>query len=141
MQKSTLDSVRQVTFTKISDLGNLTVFPVTPDGTIIPVKRIFTVSQVPSGQFRGNHAHRYCSQLVVCLNGTVEIELTDSVNSSKFDLNSPDFGLLIPPGIWNKLKFEDENAVLMVLCDYPYDPDDYIRDWNVFLKLKSESSL
>jgi dTDP-4-dehydrorhamnose 3,5-epimerase-like enzyme len=138
MQNTTLESVQFINFTRISELGNLTVFPVTDQGTQIPVKRIFTVSQVPPGHIRGNHAHRYCSQLVVCLNGLVEIELTDGTTFKSYDLKSPDFGILIPPGIWNKLRFEDENAVLMVLCDYLYDPADYIRNWDTFLKLKSE---
>ncbi len=140
MHQTTLQSIQHISFTKISDLGNLTVFPVSQNGTKIPVKRIFTVSQVPAGHFRGNHAHRFCSQLVVCLNGVVEIELTDGSESDTFLLNSPEYGILIPPGIWNKLKFENEHSVLMVLCDYPYDPDDYIRDWDTFISLKSVTS-
>jgi dTDP-4-dehydrorhamnose 3,5-epimerase-like enzyme len=136
MKESTINSVIKVYFQLISDNGNLTVFPLNQAAMHMPVARIFTINRVPPNQIRGDHAHKLCTQLVVCLSGHVELELTDGNQIANYILDDSGFGILIPPGIWNKLRFQDEKTVLMVLCDKLYDPDEYIRDWNTFLKLK-----
>lgn len=140
MINTKIDSIVAIQFNQIQHSGDLTVFPITKAGTQIPVKRIFTISNVPVGGFRGNHAHKYCSQLVVCLNGSIELEITDGTDKKLFTLSSAQNGILIPPGLWNKLKFLTPDSVLMVLCDELYDPDDYIRDWDEFMNIKMSNT-
>lgn len=140
MKDSTTNSVTKVYFQLISENGNLTVFPLNQAEMHMSVARIFTINHVPPNQIRGDHAHKICTQLVVCLSGRVELELTDGNQTVTYVLQDSSFGILIPPGIWNKIRFQDENTVLMVLCDKLYDPDEYIRDWATFLKLKNRSS-
>jgi dTDP-4-dehydrorhamnose 3,5-epimerase-like enzyme len=140
MINTKIDSIVTIPFSQIQNSGDLTVFPITKTGTQIPVKRIFTISNVPVGGFRGNHAHKYCSQLVVCLNGSIELEITDGTDKKLFTLSSAKNGILIPPGLWNKLKFLTPDSVLMVLCDELYDPEDYIRDWDEFMNIKMSNT-
>jgi hypothetical protein len=45
---------------------------------------------------------------------------------------------VIPPGIWAEQVYEEENSILMVLCDREYDEGDYIRDFNEFLLFKKD---
>jgi glucan phosphoethanolaminetransferase (alkaline phosphatase superfamily) len=44
--------------------------------------------------------------------------------------------LHVPAMIWASEKYETRDSVLMVLADERYDPTDYIRDWDEYLKLR-----
>ena len=97
------------------------------------IMRMFNVhSEV--NVIRGKHAHRRCSQLLICANGAIEVQCDDTIKTRKYLLNNVNCGLLIPPGIWAEQKYLKENSVLTVLCDLPFDEDDYIRDYNEFIK-------
>jgi dTDP-4-dehydrorhamnose 3,5-epimerase-like enzyme len=105
-------------------------------GSLLPfdIKRVFTViSKV--GIIRGNHAHKKCSQLLVCVSGEIEV-ITDNGNQEvAYKLSDMSQGLLIPPGIWASQKYLEQNSVLMVLCDALYDAGDYIHNYDYFKKL------
>ena len=50
----------------------------------------------------------------------------------------PDQGLFIPPTIWAAMNFIEQDTILMILCDRPYEKDDYIRDYDAFLSIRAE---
>lgn len=97
------------------------------------IRRVFTVT-ARAGDSRGDHAHKKCTQLLVCLSGVIDVACDDGNKATEYSLNNMGDGLLIPPGIWARQKYVDEGSVLMVLCDRGYEADDYIRDYNVFKK-------
>ena len=103
------------------------------EGDIIPfnVSRVFTV-RASKGSVRGEHAHRLCSQLLICTNGAVEVKCDDNRTTETYVLDKANFGLFIPPGIWGYQKYIEENTTLTVLCDLPYEEADYIRNYNDF---------
>ena len=103
------------------------------EGEIIPfsIKRVFNVRQ-QKGDIRGRHAHRHCSQLLICTNGAVEVKCDDSRTTEIYVLDKPNFGLFIPPGIWGYQKYIEDNTTLTVLCDRPYEEADYIRNYDDF---------
>ena len=96
-------------------------------------KRVFTVFDVPSRDVRGEHAHRICSQLLVCLKGSVSCIVDDGTNRSQIKLDRPDVGLYIPPLVWGTQYNYSSDAILLVLASEEYDADDYIRDYQEFL--------
>ena len=49
-------------------------------------------------------------------------------------------GLVIPPGIWAQETYLKENTILVVLCDLPYDADDYIFDIEQLKQLKQQNN-
>jgi UDP-2-acetamido-3-amino-2,3-dideoxy-glucuronate N-acetyltransferase len=104
-------------------------------GTQIPFtpRRIFTVFGVPSDRVRGEHAHRACAQFLIAVSGRVSVVLDDGQSREQVDLESPKVGLLIPPMVWGVQYRYSEDAVLLVAASLPYDPDDYIRDYETFL--------
>jgi len=109
--------------------GVLTVIPDDgPFGLGIAIRRVFTITSVPAGGMRGDHAHRDCTQVVICLKGRVSIEVDDARDTITILLESAGEGLSIPPGLWNKLIFEGPDTVLAVFCDQPYAESDYVRD-------------
>lgn len=98
-------------------------------------QRVFAVYGVPSESVRGAHAHRTCGQLLVCVSGEVSSVADDGASRQEFRLSSPEIGLYIPPLIWSMQYRYTRDAVLVVLAEHPYDPDDYIRDYEEFLAL------
>jgi len=104
-----------------------------------PPRRVFAVYGVPNESVRGAHAHRTCGQLLVCMSGEVNCIADDGVARQEFRLTSPKVGLHIPPMIWSMQCRYTRDAVLVVLAELPYDPDDYIRDYEEFLELVAPS--
>ena len=95
------------------------------------IRRVFSVS-AKGGDVRGDHAHKKCTQLLVCVSGRVRVTCDDGSAVSEHVLEGMGLGLLIPPGVWAKQEYMVDGAVLMVLCDRSYEADDYIRDYNDF---------
>ena len=111
------------------------------EGEIIPfsIKRVFNVRQ-QKGDIRGKHAHRHCSQLLICTNGAVEVKCDNSRTNEIYVLDKPNFGLFIPPGIWADQKYIENNTILTVLCDRLFEEADYLRTYEDF-KLFSKQNI
>lgn len=116
----------------VEDLrGNLSAAEV---GKHLPFgpKRYFIVFDVPGKDVRGEHAHRHCEQFLVCVRGSVNVVVDDGTNSEEIVLNEPNVGLYLPPLVWAIQYKYSADALLLVLASDPYDPDDYIRDYEAF---------
>lgn len=117
-----------------------------PKGNLTPVyssvhvpfdiKRVFYLYDIPGGESRGAHAHLKCHQLLVAASGAFEVVLDDGTSKRTVALNRPFFGLHIPPGIWAAEQGFSSGSVCLVLASEPYEAEDYIRDYDVFLKLR-----
>ncbi|MBE7423372.1 MAG: FdtA/QdtA family cupin domain-containing protein [Zoogloeaceae bacterium] len=119
-------------------LASLVTFPkhVDPNGALcvyesgkaVPfdIKRVFTVT-ARANDVRGDHAHKLCSQLLVCLAGTILVSCDNGIAVEDFKLDNMGTGLMIPPGIWATQQYIEDHSVLMVLCDRGYEENDYIR--------------
>jgi dTDP-4-dehydrorhamnose 3,5-epimerase-like enzyme len=99
------------------------------------IERMFALT-APAGAQRGRHAHRQCSQFMICLSGAVNIVCKDGTKQKTFVLDRGDLALLVPPGLWNTVEFRQTGSVLVVLCDRLYEADDYIRDYSQFLSFR-----
>ena len=100
------------------------------------IKRIFTL-RAPTNTVRGGHAHRGCSQFMICTQGVIEINCDDGREQRSFLLDRGNVGLLLPPNMWSTQRFCRKNSVLLVVCDQPYEEQDYIRDYTEFLAWRS----
>jgi len=95
------------------------------------INRVFTVSALKD-EIRGNHAHKECSQLLVCVSGKINVICDDGLQITEYKLASMGEGLFIPHSIWAHNEYLEESSVLMVLCDRGYEESDYIRDYDKF---------
>lgn len=121
---------------RTSATGKLTFFEPSSDFSF-QIKRTFWISSVPEGAKRGVHAHKKESQLLICLNGTVQVELEDvEKNTFHFELSSPDKALFLPPLVWSSVCI-GKDAILLVLSDQEFCEEDYIRDKADFANLQS----
>ena len=91
------------------------------------IARMFWVFDTPSGGTRGGHAHRRCSQYLVCQRGVVEVTVDDGGARRTLALQTGAC-LLIPPTIWAEQRYLTPDTILLVLCDRPYEAEDYIEE-------------
>lgn len=125
-----------VDFSKIqSDAGNITVVE-NGVNAAFNVKRIYYLYDVPSGEERGGHAHYELEQYIIAASGSFDVVLDDGVNKRTFSLNRPNLALHIVPGLWRELNNFSSGSICMVLASHKYFEEDYIRDYNKFIKLK-----
>jgi len=112
--------------------GSLVALELVDDLPFVPA-RFFTVFGVPSRDVRGQHAHRRCEQVLVCLAGSVTCMVDDGDRRRTYVLDRPDRGLYMPAMTWGTQYEYTSDAVLAVFASLPYDPADYIRDYEEFL--------
>ena len=119
-----------------SDLrGSLSVAEFATELPFSPA-RYFVVYGVPSREVRGEHAHHRCEQFLVCLAGSCAVVADDGQNRAEIALDSPDIGVYLPPLVWGVQYRYSKDAVLLVLASRAYEADDYIRDYDDFLKAR-----
>lgn len=117
--------------------GDLTVFPEGEAGVPFPIFRVFTIAGVSAGGRRANHAHRRCTQMLACLAGGVTVEIADGRTTRREVLKPDGESLLIPPLLWNSVYFDSPETVLAVFCDRLYEEEDYLRDWDEYMRLRN----
>lgn len=123
-----------LTLSKIFDpRGNLTV---TQGGKDVPfdIARVYWVYDVPGGESRGGHAHRSCREFIIAVSGSFTVTLDDGQTSQSYHLNHPWEGLFVETNTWRTLDDFSSGAVCLVLASEVYDEDDYIREYDEFLK-------
>lgn len=125
--------------------GNLTVVENSVSSTgsaqdTLPfnVKRVYYLYDVPGGENRGSHAHKDLSQLIIAASGSFRVTLDDGKCKRSFFLNRPYQGLYVKPGMWRDLEDFSSGAVCMVLASEVYQAEDYIRDYDEFIKFRNE---
>ena len=126
--------IKIIDLPKIADpRGNLTV----AEGLdVVPfeIKRAYWVYDVPGGESRGGHAHKRLRQLVIALSGSFTVTLDNGHERKTVLLNHPWQGLVIETNTWRTLDDFSSGAVCLVLASEHFDEDDYIYDYDEFLK-------
>jgi dTDP-4-dehydrorhamnose 3,5-epimerase-like enzyme len=135
MKHTTVHDCRIIDIRKFTD--NRGYLSVIEGGMDIPfeIKRIYYLYMVPEAA-RGAHAHKELQQLMVATSGSVSVTLDDGKDKKTFVLDKPWKGLLVVPGLWRDLENFAGGTVCMVLASEKYESEDYIRDYNEFLKYK-----
>lgn len=98
------------------------------------IKRIFYIYNVPRDQGRGAHALKSCDQVLIAVSGGFDVWLDDGDKKKQFRLDSPEYGLYIPPLTWREIKNFSPNSVCLVLASEFFDDDAYYKDYDAFIK-------
>lgn len=121
----------------LDERGNLSVIEEMKD---IPfkVKRAYWIYDVPGGEARAGHAYRENQEFIVALSGSFDVVLDDGKEKQTFHLNRSYYGLFVPKGIWREMDNFSTNSLALVLSSTKYDVNDYVRDYDEFINLKSD---
>ena len=119
--------------------GNLTV--VSENVHVpFPINRVFYSYDIPGGEDRGAHAHKECHQFIIAASGSFEVVLDDGTNKRTVALNRPFWGLHVPPGIWASEQGFSSGSICLVLASHGYSEEDYIRNYDDFMKYVQENN-
>jgi acetyltransferase-like isoleucine patch superfamily enzyme len=130
---TTVAGVTLVRLTLADDLRGTLASGEFPEHLPFQPRRYFIVFDVPGKDVRGEHAHRHCHQFLVAARGSLAVVVDDGRRSEEIVLDRPDLGLYLPPMTWTVHYKYSPDALLLVLASDPYDPDDYVRDYDEFL--------
>lgn len=129
-----LSEAKIIQLPKIMDpRGNLSVIEQNKN---IPfeIKRTYWIYDVPGGETRGGHAYKENQEFIVALSGSFDVMLDDGTRQKTFSLNRSYMGLFVPKGLWREMSNFSTNSLALVLSSTKYDKEDYIRDYQDFLK-------
>ena len=134
--KTNNKGVQIISIPKIEERrGNLSV--IENDTIPFDIKRVYYLYDVPTGSERGGHAHKNLQQFLVALSGSFDVVLNDGKEEQIVTLNKPFEGLLINSGIWRELRNFSSGSICLVVASEVYIEDDYIRDFDEFIKYSS----
>lgn len=113
------------------------------NNTHIPfeIKRIYWLYDVPGGESRGGHAYRDTEEFVIALSGSFDVIVDNGKEKKTFHLNRSYYGLYIPKGMWREMDNFSTNSLALEFASTKYNPKDYIRDYDEFLKLKEDGKI
>ncbi len=104
------------------------------------IKRIFYIYGSDKDVVRGQHANKLSEFVLINVAGTSKVKVKDGKgNETVYALNRPHTGIYLPRMIWKEMYDFSEDSVLLCLASTHYDPDEYIRDYDEFLKIVGES--
>lgn len=114
--------------------GNLVVAE--GDGIDIPfqIKRVFYMYGSDPDIIRGQHANRRSEFVLINVSGTSKVKIDNGYETEIIELNKPRMGLYIETMVWKDMYDFSEDSVLLVLTNEHYDGEEYIRDYDAFLK-------
>jgi dTDP-4-dehydrorhamnose 3,5-epimerase-like enzyme len=98
------------------------------------VNRVYYIFDTLPDEIRGKHAHKKLQQIIIAIDGSCSIVLDNGKKRKKIRLNRPDEGLYIGEGIWREMHEFSYGCKLLVLASEYYDPDEYMRDYNEYIK-------
>ncbi len=137
----TFDSAKIIDLPRFLDArGNLS-FAEQLNQVPFELQRVYWLYDVPGGESRGGHAYKTNQEFIIALSGSFDVVIDNGRQKKNFTLNRSYYGLYIPQGLWREMHNFSTNSFALVLSSTQYDPDDYVRNYEEFLKLKADGTL
>jgi dTDP-4-dehydrorhamnose 3,5-epimerase-like enzyme len=99
-----------------------------------PIRRVYWIYDVPGGESRGGHAYRKLEEFIIAASGSFDVVVDDGRDRQVMQLNRSYFGLYVPPMIWRGIENFSSNSVTLILGSLPYSEEDYLRDYEAFVR-------
>ena len=101
------------------------------------VKRVFWLHHIAEGKDRGAHALLDSEEIMVAIHGAFVVDLDDTENKISIQLDNPNKGLIIRPGIWFRTHSYKDDGVSLILASVVYGRDKYTYDYKEYKKLRN----
>ena len=100
------------------------------------IKRTFFINFSRGKVTRGKHAHKKCSQFIICISGKIKIKIIDSnLNKKNYILSNSNKGIYIKPFVWVEIVSMKKNTSIACFADRKYEKLDYIKSFDEFKKI------
>lgn len=100
------------------------------------IKRIFYIYGSDNSVVRGQHANRNSEFVLINVAGSSKVKVKDGKgNEAEYLLNRAHTGVYLPKMVWKDMYDFSEDSVLLCLASTHYDENEYIRDYDEFLKV------
>lgn len=133
------NNVKMLEFPQLGDeRGHLVIVEGLKD---IPfeIKRIFYIYGSEQTVVRGRHANRRTEFVLINVSGQSKVKVKDGKgNEAVFSLNRPHTGIYLPRMVWKDMYDFSEDSVLLCLASEHYDAQEYIRDYDEFIKIVNQ---
>lgn len=130
-----MNMVKMLEFTQRGDeRGHLVIVEGEQD---IPfeIKRVFYIYGSDLDVVRGQHANRESEFVLINVAGKSKVKVKDGKgNEAIYCLNRPHTGIYLPAMVWKDMYDFTANSVLLVLASTHYDSEEYIRNYNDFVR-------
>ena len=100
------------------------------------IKRIFYEYGVEGTSLRGKHANKNSRFCLIAVSGSCDVVVEDGSNKVIYRLDNPAKVLYLDKMVWKTMTNFSNECVLLVLSDCLYDKNEYIRDFNEYLKIQ-----
>ena len=138
---ATINDVKIIELPKFLDArGNLS-FAEQNNHIPFEIKRTYWIYDVSGGEARGGHAFRQNQEFMVALSGAFDVVVDDGERKKTFTLNRSYYGLYVPAGLWREMVNFSTNSLALEFGSEHYNVEDYIRDYDIFLKLKRDGEI
>ena len=137
----TINDVKLIELPKFADpRGNLS-FAEQNNHVPFTIRRTYWIYDVPGGESRGGHPYKETSEFIIAISGGFDVTVDDGKEKNTFTLNRSYYGLYIPKGLWRKMENFSTNSFALEFADTKYDRNDYVEDYDEYLKIKSNGEI
>ena len=105
------------------------------------IRRTYWIYDVPGGECRGGHAYKSTEEFIIALSGSFDVVVDDGFSRKVFTLNRSYFGLYVPRGLWRGMNNFSTNSLALEFASTKYDREDYILDYEQYLKLRKNGEI
>jgi dTDP-4-dehydrorhamnose 3,5-epimerase-like enzyme len=138
---ATIEDVKLVELPKFLDArGNLS-FAENNKQIPFEIKRTYWIYDVPGGESRGGHAYLKNKEFIIALSGAFDVIVDDGQQKRKYTLNRSYYGLYVPAGLWREIENFSTNSLALEFGSMHYDVNDYVRDYQEYIKLKKNEKI
>ena len=105
------------------------------------IERTYWIYDVPGGEKRGGHAYKENQELIIALSGSFDVLLDNGNEKKTYHLNRSYYGLYVPNGLWREMENFSTNSLAMILSSTDFEENDYIRNYDEFVKMKCNGEI
>ncbi|SJN57290.1 TDP-4-oxo-6-deoxy-alpha-D-glucose-3, 4-oxoisomerase [Vibrio ruber DSM 16370] len=99
------------------------------------IERVFYVYGTMSDKSRGCHANKNTRFVLVSISGSCSVTVHNGASSEDIILDSKTKGLYLDRMIWKEMHSFSSDSILMVMCSEKYDKDEYINNFDEYMRV------
>lgn len=129
-----MELYKELYFNELGDERGHLVVAEFPHNIPFVIKRIFYIYGSDKNVVRGKHANRRSEFVLINVSGSCKVKIDTGKDQKIVNLDKPHKGLYLNKMVWKDMYDFSDDSVLLVLSNIAYDPNEYIRDYNEYLK-------